>query len=309
MSRVIAGDVVLVAGNRRAQSGYLAVDTSFADVAVFKAAQGRFFDQDELASGAKVVVLGSGVASKLFAGDSSLGRTLRMEGLSLRVVGVRTPLGSVFGRDQDNLVYVPISMARSRLPQQGETSAKQIGYIHLRVKSGADRSAASDAAIALLRQRKHVPEDAKSPFEVFDATQAVELANETHATLSSLLMAMTMISLVAGGTGIMNIMLVSVSERTREIGLRRAVGARRRDILGQFLSEAILLCSAAGILGMALGVGVAYVVAATSGWPLSLTAPTLATAFGVAAGIGILFGYLPARRAAALNPTEALRWE
>jgi putative ABC transport system permease protein len=309
LSRVIMGRADLVAGAKQAKGSFRGVDAAFADVSDFEVSEGRFFTQDELDSQAKVVVLGSTIASKLFAGDSPLDRTLRMQGIPLRIVGVRTRVGSTFGENQDDLVYVPISVARSRLPREGEASARHVDYIHLTVKSGDERGAVSDAILALLRERKHVRQGAKAPFEVFDATQAVELANETQATLNSLLVAMTVISLVAGGTGIMNIMLVSVTERTREIGLRRAVGARRRDILGQFLGEAILLCSLAGVAGMVLGVAGAYVVAAMSGWPVSLTAATLAIAFGVAAGIGIVFGYLPARRAAVLNPTEALRWE
>ena len=309
MSRVIQGDVTLVAGNKRMKSMFRGVDVSFADVADLKTTEGRFFDEEEFLSGAKVVVLGAAVAAKLFGAASPLGRTLRMGGLSVRVIGVRTRLGSIFGYDQDNFVYVPLTMARSRLPQPGAASPRQINYIYLRARSGADRITATQAVLALLRERKHVRDDAKNPFDVFDTTQAVEASNETHATLSSLLVATTVISLIAGGAGIMNIMLVSVTERTREIGLRRAIGARRRDILAQFLTEAILLCSAAGIAGAALGVVGAYVVATTSGWPLIIAPPAMAMALGAAAGTGIVFGYLPARRAAALNPTEALRCE
>jgi putative ABC transport system permease protein len=309
MSREIMGDVILVVGNKRMKSWFRGVDASFADVADFETSEGRFFSADEVVSGSRVAVLGAAVAAKLFGSDSPLGRTLRMGGLAVRVIGVRTRLGSVFGRDQDNFVYVPVTMARSRLPQQGRTSANQISFIYLKAQSGADRSAASESVLALLRERKHVREGAKNMFDVFDATQAIKSSNETHATLSYLLAATAAISLVAGGAGIMNIMLVSVTERTREIGLRRAIGARRRDILAQFMIEAILLCVAAGAAGVALGIGGAYIVASTSGWPVIIRPTTIALALVAAVGTGIVFGYLPAHRAAALNPTDALRCE
>ena len=215
MSREIMGDVLLVVGNKRMKSWFRGVDASFADVADFETSEGRFFSADEVVSGSRVAVLGASVAAKLFRNDSPLGRTLRMGGLPVRVIGVRTKLGSVFGQDQDNFIYVPVTMARSRLPQAGRTSANQISFIHLKAESGADRGAASESILALLRERKHVREGAKNMFDVFDATQAIRLSNETHATLSYLLAATTAISLVAGGAGIMNIMLVSVTERTR----------------------------------------------------------------------------------------------
>jgi putative ABC transport system permease protein len=309
MSREIMGNVILVLGNKRMKSWFRGVDASFADVADFETSEGRFFSADEVVSGSRVAVIGAAVAAKLFGDDSPLGRTLRMGGLAVRVIGVRTRLGSVFGRDQDNFVYVPVTMARSRLPQESRTSANQISFIHLKAQSGADRGAASESVLALLRERKHVREGAKNMFDVFDATQAIRLSHETHATLSYLLAATAAVSLVAGGAGIMNIMLVSVTERTREIGLRRAIGARRRDILAQFLIEAVLLCVAAGAAGVALGVAGAYIVASMSGWPVIIPPTTIALALMAAAGTGIVFGYLPAHRAAALNPIDALRCE
>lgn len=307
MSREIMGEVILVVGNQRMKSLFRGVDASFADVADFEASEGRFFSADEVVSGSRVAVLGTAVAAKLFGSNSPLGRTLRMGDLAVRVIGVRTKLGSVFGQDQDNFVYVPVTMARSRLPQEGRTATNQISFIHLKVQSGTDRSAASKSVLALLRERKHAREGAKQMFDIFDATQAIRTSNETHATLSYLLAATAASSLIAGGAGIMNIMLVSVTERTREIGLRRAVGARRRDILAQFLIEAILLCVAAGAVGVALGLVGAYIVASTSGWPVIIPPTTVAQALAAAVGTGIVFGYLPARRAASLEPADALR--
>ena len=309
MSREITGNIILVAGNTRMKSIFRGVDMSYADIADLKTAEGRFFGEDEVLSGSKVAVLGAAVAAKLFGRNSAIDRTLRMGGLPVRVIGVRTRLGSLLGRDMDNYVYVPVTMARSRLPQEGRVSANQLSTIELKAASGADRSAAKESILALLRDRKNVHGGAQNMFDVFDATRYIELMNTSHATLSSLLAATAAISLIAGGAGVMNIMLVAVIERTHEIGLRRAVGARRRDILAQFLTEAVLLCVVAGIAGLALGMAGAYFVAKASGWPLIVAPRTIALALAAAAGTGIVFGYLPAHRAAALNPIDALRRE
>jgi putative ABC transport system permease protein len=189
-----------------------------------------------------------------------------MGGVPMRVIGVRSPLGFVGGEDQDNHVFVPITTARSRLPQKEKAAAHQLNLIDMKVIPGADRTAAKEAILALLRERKHIRDGEQNRFSVWDPTQFVELVNATHATLSLLLAATAAISLVVGGVGIMNIMLVSVTERTHEIGLRMAIGARKRDILAQFLTEAILLCFATGVVGLALGIAGGYVVAQASGW-------------------------------------------
>jgi putative ABC transport system permease protein len=309
MSREILGKVTLVAGNTRMTTQCQGVDASYVGVADLKISEGRFFSEDEVVSGSKVVVLGATVAAKLFGRNSPLDRTVRMGDVPVRVIGVRTKLGYLLGDDLDNLILVPVTTARSRLPQEGKVSANQLSTIELKAASGADRSAAKETILALLRERKHVQGGARNMFDVFDSTRFIELMNTTHATLSELLGATAAISLVAGGTGIMNIMLVSVTERTREIGLRRAIGARRRDILAQFLTEAVLLCIAAGIAGIALGMAGAYFVAKVSGWPLIVAPRTIALALAAAAGTGIVFGYLPAHRAAVLNPIDALRRE
>ena len=307
VSREIGGGVMLVVGNKRMKSWFLGVDANFVDIVDFKTAEGRFFSAKEVVSGSRVAVLGAAVAAKLFGSDSPVGRPLRMGDLTVQIIGVRTKLGSFFGRDRDNFVYVPVTMARSRLPQEDRVGANQLSSIEVKAQSGADRSAARESILALLRERKHVREGAKNMFDVLDAAQAIRMSNETHETLSYLLAATTAISLVAGGAGIMNIMLVSVTERTREIGLRRAVGARRRDILAQFLIEAILLCVAAGAVGVVLGLFGAYIVASTSGWPVIIPPTTVAQALAAAVATGIVFGYLPARRAASLEPADALR--
>lgn len=309
MSREISGKVTLVAGNMRMTSQYRGVDASYADIADFKTSEGRFFSEDEVLSGSKVVVLGTTVAVKLFGRSSPIDQTLRMGGVPVQVIGVRTSLGSFLGQDMDSFIFVPVTTARSRLPQEGRVTGNQLSAIQLKASSEASRSAAKEAIRTLLNERKHVGSGARNMFEVADSTQFIELMNTTHSTLSSLLAATAAISLVAGGAGIMNIMLVSVTERTREIGLRRGIGARQRDILAQFLIEAVLLCAVAGIAGFALGTAGAFLVAKSSGWPLIVAPQNVALALAAAAGTGIIFGYLPAHRAAVLNPIDALRRE
>jgi len=309
VSRELDGNVTIIAGNASWTPQYWGVDASYADVFNVNTSEGRFFDEGEVRSGAKVILLGATVAEKLFGGASPIDQLVRMGGVPMRVIGVRSRLGSVGGLDQDNHVMVPITTARSRLPQKEKAAAHQLNLIDTKVVRGADREAAKEAILALLRERKHIRDGEQDKFDVFDPTRYVELMNATHTTLSWLLAATAVISLVVGGVGIMNIMLVSVTERTHEIGLRMAVGARKRDILAQFLIEAIVLCAAAGAAGLALGLFGGFIVARASGWPLIIEPATVIIAILASAGVGIIFGYLPAHGAAVLNPIDALRRE
>jgi putative ABC transport system permease protein len=309
ISREVYTNVTLVSGNDSWTTEYWGVDASYADVFDVRLSEGRFFDEDEVRSGAKVVVVGATVADKLFGDQSPIGRTLRMGGVPARVIGVRTKLGFIGGEDFDNFIIVPITTARSRLPKAQRVSPRELDQIVMKVLPGVDRAAVKEATLVLLRERKHFRVGEQEKFDVFDTTQYVELMNTTHSTLSWLLAATAAISLVVGGVGIMNIMLVSVTERTREIGLRMAVGARGRDILAQFLCEAIVLCTVAGVVGLVFGIAGGSIVASVSGWPLIVTPQSVALALVASVGVGVIFGYVPARRAAELDPIEALRHE
>jgi len=309
VSREIGGGVMLVVGNKRMKSWFLGVDANFVDIVDFKTAEGRFFSAKEVVSGSRVAVLGAAVAAKLFGSDSPVGRPLRMGDLTVQIIGVRTKLGSFFGRDRDNFVYVPVTMARSRLPQEDRVGANQLSSIEVKAQSGADRSAARESILALLRERKHVREGAKNMFDVLDAAQAIRMSNETHETLSYLLAATTAISLVAGGAGIMNIMLVSVTERTREIGIRKAVGARKGSILSQFVAEAIVLCQMGGLVGIGLGILAGNLVAVAFDIPAVFPFNWALIGFFLCSLIGVAFGAYPAWKAANLDPIESLRYE
>ncbi|HXW70653.1 MAG TPA: ABC transporter permease [Methylocella sp.] len=311
VSREVDGKVTIIARNTSWTAEYSGVDSSYADVFDVRLAKGRFFDDAEVRHGVKVIVLGATVARKLFGEESPIGKSARVEGVPMKIIGVRVPLGKFGGAgDLDNSLMVPITLARTRLPQFEKTpAAHQLSQIDVKLVPDANREATKQAILALMRERKHVRDGEQEKFEVFDASQFVELLNTTGSSLSWLLGATAVISLVVGGVGIMNIMLVTVTERTHEIGLRMAIGARKRDILSQFLMEAIVLCVVAGAVGLALGIVGGYIVARLSGWPLIIGPGTVTAAVLASAGVGIVFGYLPARRAAALNPIDALRRE
>lgn len=309
VTREVFSNVTLVSGNTSWITEYWGTDAAYADVFDVKLSEGRFFDEAEVRAGAKVIVLGATVAMKLFGDGSPLDQTVRMGGAPVRVIGVRKKRGAIGGRDGDNFIILPITTARAHLPNAEMSSPRQVSLIDLKVVPGADRDGVKQDMFRLLRERKHLQGEQEDKLEVDDQTQYIQMLNSTQSTLTWLLSATAAISLLVGGVGIMNIMLVSVTERTQEIGLRIAVGARKRDILMQFLAEAVTLCALAGVVGLLLGAAGGAIVARASDWPLIITPTSVALAFMVSVGVGVLFGYVPARRAAGLNPIDALRRE
>ncbi|ATQ69495.1 MULTISPECIES: ABC transporter permease [Methylosinus] len=309
ISREVYSNVTLVLGNSSWITEYWGVDAAYLDVFGVKIAEGRFFDEAEVRTGAKVAVLGATVARKLFGAETPIDRVVRMGDAPIRIIGVRAKRGSVGGQDQDNFIIVPITTARAHLPNSQMTTARQLSLIDMKVAAGADRYMVKKEILELLRERKHLSGAQEDKVEINDPTQFIQMMNTTQSILTGLLGATAAIFLLVGGVGIMNIMLVSVTERTKEIGLRLAIGARKRDILLQFLAEAVTLCLLAGLLGLALGLAASVIVAHVVEWPLVLSSSSLLTAFLVSVGIGVLFGYLPAQRAAAMNPIDALRRE
>jgi putative ABC transport system permease protein len=268
-------------------------------------AQGSFFTPDDVSRVTKVAVLGSTVAANLFPAGGAIGSTIIVKSVPFRVLGVLTAKGQTgFGRDQDDVVIVPITTHQERL-----TGQTWINTILVSASSSDTVAGVIDAGERLLRLVHHL-----SPIDPDDFTirnianvQAVRMA--TADTQALLLAAVAIVSLVVGGIGIMNIMLVSVTERTREIGLRMAVGARGRDILLQFLIEALSMACAGGVIGIGTGIGVSFLVSAVAGWPTVITGASILMGFVSAAFTGVVFGFYPARRAAALDPIDALRYE
>ena len=278
---------------------------AFPQVRHWSLAAGTSIDAADVRGARRVVVLGATVASELFGTTSPVGQTLRINGQPFEVRGVFREKGqSLSGRDQDDLVFVPLSTAQRQL--FGSPFPGAVRFISVKAQPGQLASAMRDTT-ALLRQRHRLSGSDESDFAVRDLTARNEAAAESARTMRLLLGAIASVSLLVGGIGIMNIMLVSVTERTREIGIRMAVGARRRDILGQFLLETLLICLIGGALGAAAGIGGAWLAATLFDMTVVVSATAVIVAFVFAASIGVFFGYYPARKAAALPPAEALR--
>jgi putative ABC transport system permease protein len=267
--------------------------------------QGRFFTDDEVAKVAKVAVLGSTVAANLFPAGGAVGSTVVIKSVPFLVLGVLTSKGQTgFGRDQDDVVIVPITTHQQRL-----TGQTWVNTILLSASTPDTVPGVIDSTERLMRLLHHLaPRDADD-FTIRNIANVQQVRIATSQTQALLLAAVAVVSLVVGGIGIMNIMLVSVTERTREIGLRMAVGARGRHILLQFLIEALMMASAGGLIGIGLGVGISSVVSLLAHWPTVITAFSILLGFVSAEVTGILFGFYPAQRAAALDPIDALRYE
>jgi putative ABC transport system permease protein len=300
----------LIYGNQNWTTQITGTLATFPEVRDWALAEGRYFTAEEAARGAKLAVLGSSVVRELFGGGAAIGEQIRIAGAPFEVIGVMETRGQSGGsRDQDDVVLVPLATARARLAGQNVTVPNQVGSILVKLADGSDMARAEEDIQELLRQRRRIRPGVQDDFRVRNVAEIVQARSAAQQTLTWLLAATAAISLVVGGIGIMNIMLVSVTERTREIGLRMAVGARRRDILAQFLTEALVLCVAGGLLGLAIGVGMSYAIAAMIGWPVLISGTIIGLGIGASALVGLVFGYVPARQAASLNPIDALRYE
>jgi putative ABC transport system permease protein len=267
--------------------------------------KGVFFDDSEVRAAAKVCVLGSTVANALFEGQDPVGQSVRIKNFPFRVIGVlESKGGNMMGQDQDDVVVAPYTTVMRLL--------KRSTKIDMFMASAVSRGAVDDAQKeieALLRQRHRLQPGQDSDFMIRSQQEIAQTADETSRTLSVLLASAASISLLVGGIGIMNILLVSVTERTREIGIRMAVGAKRRHILLQFLVEAVVLSAMGGLIGVGLGVAGAKAASNLAGWPTIISGDILLIAFGFSALVGIFFGLYPANKASRLNPIEALRYE
>jgi putative ABC transport system permease protein len=272
---------------------------------------GRYFSPGDEEGAGKVAVIGATVAKELFGTDDPVGGEIRVASVPFRVIGVlaeKGPSGS--GRNQDDIIFVPIATAKMRIAGgANEVNRDAVAYILVKAASDEAMEGVKVRTEALLRQRHWRGYGGEADFRIVDPAAMMAAQRASTATIAWLLAAIASVSLVVGGISIMNIMLVSVSERTREIGLRLAIGARRRDISIQFLTEAVVLCVLGGVVGIALGGGVSWAVAYLAGWPVFLGADAMVLAVGFAAATGVFFGYYPAHKAARLEPVAALRSE
>ncbi len=271
---------------------------------------GRWFTQEEMEGAAKVVLLGQTVLGNLFGGSDPVGQVIRVRETPLTVIGVLERKGqSNWGQDQDDTVVIPLTTAKKRVLGPSQPKADSVNVITVRVRDGENMKAVQDEIKDLLRQRHRLQAYQEDDFWIRNLSEMLQAEEESSRILTMLLAAIASVSLLVGGIGIMNIMLVSVTERTREIGLRMAVGARGRDILTQFLVEAVTLSLIGGIIGIVLGLAGSWAIAYLASWRTLINAQAILLAFGFSATVGIFFGFYPARKASLLNPIEALRYE
>ncbi len=307
---IVRGNGQVVMGNQNWSTVIEGVTPEYEEAREWAVAGGRWFGPEEVKGAAKVVLLGDTVARNLFPSEDPIGQIVRIRQVPLTVIGVLAPKGEAMGgQDQDDRVVVPLSTAKKRLIGGRTINPQLVSAIYVKARGADAMEEAADEVASLLRQRHRVRANEADPFVVRNLSQVLEMRASSTRVMTLLLAAVASVSLVVGGIGIMNIMLVSVTERTREIGLRIALGAQARDILLQFLIEAVTLSLIGGLAGVVLGIAGAIGIASLGEWPTLVKAEAILLAFGSATGIGIFFGFYPARKAAHLNPIDALRYE
>ncbi|MDH2386061.1 ABC transporter permease [Bradyrhizobium sp. CER78] len=308
---LLSRSLPLVAANRNWVTVVAGINPDYLVAREWQVASGRLFTSDEIASGAKVAIVGAVIVEELFNGGPGIGETLRIGNVPFTVIGVLDKKGlGAAGRSQDDVVFIPLSAAKSRvLGAVRGTTREALDFISIKVSDTTAMSEIQRDVEALLRQRHRIRGDAPSDFRVENPADVLFARGAAMRLLAGLLIAVAAVSLVVGGISIMNIMLVSVTERTREIGLRMAVGARRREIRWQFLIEAAILALVGGLVGAFLGAAAAVAIAWKAGWPVLISPWAIVLACGFAGFIGISFGLYPAHRAARLDPIVALRFE
>ena len=304
------GSAQVVFGNANWATQVFGITPDYFTVRNWTLESGRMFEPAEMSGAGKVALIGQTVARELFGDADPMDQTIRIKNVPVTIVGVLGRKGqNMTGNDQDDVIMVPLSTARNRIVGVEAGKPRQVGMIQIKVFDGESMSETEDKIRALLRQRLRTAEGQPDPITVRNLTEMLAAQEESSKVMSMLLAAVASVSLLVGGIGIMNIMLVSVTERTREIGLRMAVGARGADILTQFLVEAVTLSLVGGLIGIALGVGGSWLIAEFAGWQTQLSGTSIVLAVSFSAAIGIFFGFYPARKAARLLPIQALRYE
>ena len=296
-----------VFGNQNWSGRLQGSNESYLDIRGWKMAEGEFYTETDVRTAARVVVLGKTIADALFPGGESVGQTIRIRNLPYRVIGVLSAKGqSANGQDQDDTAMMPYTTIQKKMLGATLPRIQQISVSAI----SAEATGAAKAQIeALLRERHQIRQGQPDDFRVNNLTEVAEAAEATTQVMTMLLGSIAGVSLLVGGIGIMNIMLVSVTERTREIGIRMAIGSRGSYIRMQFLAESVILCMIGGFIGVLVGVGLSLAIARVMGWPSFVSPEAASIAFLFSAATGIFFGYYPAHKAASLDPIEALRYE
>ena len=304
-SPVVRRPEQLVAGNLNWGTLAQGVAPEFQQIRDWQIADGRFLHEGDMESAAKVAVIGETVARQLFGNDNPIDAVIRIRNIPFRVVGVLSPKGQTGqGTDQDDTVMIPYTTMQKRLMR-----ITWLQSIVVKAVNAERVQEAQEQITLLLRQRHRIGQDREDDFNVRNLSDIAEAAQTTARVMAVLLGSVASISLLVGGIGIMNIMLVSVTERTREIGIRMAVGARSRDIMLQFLVEAVVMAATGGLIGIILGIGSSEILKEWAQWPTLISPAIVAIAFLFSGAVGVFFGFYPAKKAANLDPIEALRYE
>jgi len=302
------GTAQIVYGSQNWSTGITGTTADMLFVRDWPLSAGRPFTEQDIKSAVKVCLLGKTVVEKLFGGIDPIGEVIRIKNLPFTVIGVLEAKGEDFvGRDQDDAVYVPITTSQKKL--FGTPFPGMVRMIMVKAKGADELDKAQSQITDLLRQRHHIGQKEENDFTVRNLTQMLQAAEESTKVMTILLGAIASVSLIVGGIGIMNIMLVSVTERTREIGIRMAIGAKTWDIRLQFLIEALTLSFIGGIIGIAAGISTAEILSSLAGWTITVTPFSILLAFVFSGMVGIFFGFYPAYKASLLDPIEALRYE
>ncbi|OGD54410.1 hypothetical protein A3J78_00100 [Candidatus Beckwithbacteria bacterium RBG_13_35_6] len=295
----------VVAGRNNTNTQVSGVTPEYAVIRNIALASGSFISKSQLTAMSKVAVLGAQTAEDLFGtGINPIGKAIRINGISFSVIGLMTSKGGSGPMNQDDRVFVPLTTAQKIL-----FGVKFISSIYIEAVSESVMNQARDEIGYFLLSRHKIKDPLQADFSIMSQEDILGTATQVTGTFTALLSGIAAISLIVGGIGIMNIMLVTVTERTREIGLRKALGAKKKIITAQFLLEAIIITFIGGVAGVVLGMGVSFILSSTLSLPFVFSLPSVLLAFGVSAGIGILFGWYPAKRAANLAPIDALRYE
>jgi putative ABC transport system permease protein len=299
-------------GNRESQVQVQGVLPAFTIIRNWETTRGRFLEDADNTSRSRVVVLGTTLARDLFDDDDPVGQTIKLNNIPMRVIGVMASKGSSFLGDQDAVALIPLSTAQDRVFQrqaQSRSGVKTVNGILVQTTNEEVRPAVEESMRQTLRETHRLREDQADDFTIISQTELINTFGAVTSVLQIFLGAIGAISLLVGGIGIMNIMLVSVTERTREIGLRKAIGAKRKTILSQFLVEAVVMSLLGGIAGILLGVGIAAIIPLFADFQPTVQANAIGLAVGFSVAVGLFFGLYPAWRASKLNPIEALRYE
>ena len=308
VSARINGSGTVVAGDVNWSTSIYGVNEDYFISQSWDAVEGRILESFDVTSGAEVAVIGRTIADTLFEGSNAIGQRVRVNNVPLTIIGVLESKGqSNFGSDRDDVIIIPIATARNRVLGGHPTTPNYVSSIEVSVVPGFGMTEAQDELEQRLRIIRNIRPGATDDFRVFNIADFIRARSSTQSTFGVLLAFTAAVSLLVGGVGVMNIMLVSVTERTREIGLRMAIGARSQDILGQFLFEALGLCLIGGVIGSGLGVGAAQLASKMGDFPVNISPFIAFVSIGASVVIGLFFGFFPARRAAQLNPIEALR--